>query len=91
MPKSPALTGKTVINTLENIHFRVVRQKSSHVQIKHEDGCLVTIAIHAGKTIGRGVQFNPTQCGTYNRRVHSAGLIISYDTISRKPITAVCN
>lgn len=30
----------------------MVRQKGSHVQMKHDDGRLVTIPVHAGKTIG---------------------------------------
>ncbi|MBD6615971.1 type II toxin-antitoxin system HicA family toxin [Komarekiella sp. 'clone 1'] len=52
MPKLPKLAGKTVINILKKIGFEVVRQKGSHVQMKHDDGRLVTIPVHAGKTIG---------------------------------------
>ncbi|MEH2212861.1 type II toxin-antitoxin system HicA family toxin [Nostoc sp.] len=55
MPKLPVLTGKTVINALEKIGFQTVRQKGSHVQMQHEDGRLVTIPVHAGKTIGKGL------------------------------------
>jgi predicted RNA binding protein YcfA (HicA-like mRNA interferase family) len=55
MPKLPSLTGKTVIKALEKVGFQVVRQKGSHVQMEHEDGRLVTIPVHAGKTIGRGL------------------------------------
>ncbi|MFN6529613.1 type II toxin-antitoxin system HicA family toxin [Nostoc sp. ChiSLP03a] len=55
MPKLPVLTGKTVIHTLEKIGFQAVRQKGSHVQMQHEDGRLVTIPVHAGKTIGKGL------------------------------------
>jgi predicted RNA binding protein YcfA (HicA-like mRNA interferase family) len=55
MPKLPVLTGKTVINTLEKIGFQAVRQKGSHVQMEREDGLLVTIPVHAGKTIGKGL------------------------------------
>ncbi|MEH2468512.1 type II toxin-antitoxin system HicA family toxin [Nostoc sp.] len=51
MPKLPVLTGKTVINALEKIGFQAVRQKGSHVE--HENGRLVTIPVHAGKTIGK--------------------------------------
>ncbi|MEI1376428.1 type II toxin-antitoxin system HicA family toxin [Nostoc sp. UHCC 0926] len=53
MPKLPVLTGKTVINALEKIGFQAVRQKGSHVQMEREDGRLVTIPVHAGKTIGK--------------------------------------
>ncbi|MEH1895809.1 MAG: type II toxin-antitoxin system HicA family toxin [Nostoc sp.] len=55
MPKLPVLTGKTVINALEKIGFKAVRQKGSHVQMEREDGRLVTIPLHAGKTIGKGL------------------------------------
>ncbi|MBW4612356.1 MAG: type II toxin-antitoxin system HicA family toxin [Desmonostoc vinosum HA7617-LM4] len=55
MPKLPSLTGKAIINIVEEIGFQVVRQKGNHVQMKHEDGCTLTIPVHAGKTIGRGL------------------------------------
>ncbi|MEH2268064.1 MAG: type II toxin-antitoxin system HicA family toxin [Nostoc sp.] len=32
-----------------------MRQKGSHVQMEREDGRLVTIPVHAGKTIGKGL------------------------------------
>lgn len=55
MPKLPSLTGTKVISTLEKIGFQMVRQKGSHVQMENDNGRLVTIPIHAGKTIGRGL------------------------------------
>jgi predicted RNA binding protein YcfA (HicA-like mRNA interferase family) len=55
MPKLPALTGNTVISVLENAGFQVIRQKGSHVRMIHADGRVVTIPVHAGKTIGRGL------------------------------------
>ena len=55
MPKLPALTGNIVISTLRNVGFQVIRQKGSHVRMIHEDGRVVTIPVHAGKTIGRGL------------------------------------
>ena len=55
MPKLPALTAKIVINAIEKIGFQAVRQKGSHVQMQHDDGRLVTIPVHAGKTIGKGL------------------------------------
>lgn len=51
MPKLPALTGNTVINSLEKVGFQVIRQKGSHVRMLHADGRVVTIPVHAGKTI----------------------------------------
>ncbi|WP_341530646.1 type II toxin-antitoxin system HicA family toxin [Nostoc sp. UHCC 0302] len=55
MPKLPSLTGKAVINAFEKERFQAVLPKGSHVQMGHEDGRLVTIPVHAGKTIGRGL------------------------------------
>lgn len=55
MPKLPALTSDAVINALKKIGFQIVRQKGSHVRMQHEDGRVVTVPVHAGKTIGRGL------------------------------------
>jgi predicted RNA binding protein YcfA (HicA-like mRNA interferase family) len=55
MPHLPMLKGREVIAALERAGFRVVRQKGSHVRLKHEDGRVVTVPIHAGQTIGRGL------------------------------------
>lgn len=52
MPKLPALRGNEVIRVLEKVGFQVIRQKGSHVRMKHEDGRVVTIPVHASKTIG---------------------------------------
>ncbi|MGF1674771.1 MAG: type II toxin-antitoxin system HicA family toxin [Rivularia sp. (in: cyanobacteria)] len=40
---------------MEKIGFEVVRQKGSHVRMQHTDGRVVTIPIHAGKTLGKGL------------------------------------
>ena len=55
MPKLPALRGNEVIRVLGKVGFQVIRQKGSHVRMKHEDGRVVTIPVHAGKTIGLGL------------------------------------
>ena len=54
MPKLPALRGNEVIRVLGKVGFQVI-QKGSHVRMKHEDGRVVTIPVHAGKTIGIGL------------------------------------
>jgi predicted RNA binding protein YcfA (HicA-like mRNA interferase family) len=53
--KLPNSTGEELISALEKIDFRVVRQKGSHVRMKHEDGRVVSIPVHARKTIGKGL------------------------------------
>jgi len=55
MAKLPDLTSKELIAALTKIGFQNVRQKGSHVRMKHEDGRVVTIAVHSGKTIGKGL------------------------------------
>jgi predicted RNA binding protein YcfA (HicA-like mRNA interferase family) len=55
MSRLPILSGKKVIKALEQIGFEVVRQKGSHVRLKHEDGRVVTVPVHAGQDISRGL------------------------------------
>ncbi|WP_225896043.1 type II toxin-antitoxin system HicA family toxin [Dendronalium phyllosphericum] len=40
---------------MKKIEFQVRRQKGSHVQMESENGRLVTIPVHPGKTISRGL------------------------------------
>ena len=35
--------------------FQIVRQRGSHVRIKHADGRVVTVPVHPGQDIGRGL------------------------------------
>ena len=55
MAKLPDITSKELISALIKIGFQNVRQKGSHVRIKHEDGRVVTIPVHSGKTLGKGL------------------------------------
>jgi predicted RNA binding protein YcfA (HicA-like mRNA interferase family) len=55
MSRLPILSGRKVIRALEQIGFEVVRQKGSHVRLKHEDGRVVTVPVHAGQDISRGL------------------------------------
>ena len=55
MPRLPILSGRKVIRALEQIGFEVVRQKGSHVRLKHEDGRVVTVPVHVGQDISRGL------------------------------------
>jgi predicted RNA binding protein YcfA (HicA-like mRNA interferase family) len=55
MSRLPILSGRKVIKALEQIGFEVVRQKGSHVRLKHEDGRVVTVPVHAGQDISRGL------------------------------------
>jgi predicted RNA binding protein YcfA (HicA-like mRNA interferase family) len=55
MAKLPDLASKELIAALTKIGFESVRQKGSHVRMKHEDGRVVTIPVHSGKTLGKGL------------------------------------
>lgn len=55
MAKLPNLTGGELIAALQKIGFQITRQKGSHVRLKHEDSRVVSIPVHAQKTIGKGL------------------------------------
>lgn len=44
-----------VIRALENIGFRQIRQKGSHLFMRHPDGRTTMITIHPGENIGKGM------------------------------------
>ena len=52
MPKLPVISGKELIKAFEKIDFSFIRQKGSHVIMKHQDGRVVTIPLH--KVIKKG-------------------------------------
>lgn len=49
MTKLPTITGEELIAALEKVGFYIVRQKGSHVRMKHEDNRVVSIPSHIGK------------------------------------------
>lgn len=53
MAKPPNLTGGELIVALQKVGFQIARQKGSHVRLKHEDNRVVSIPVHAQKTIGQ--------------------------------------
>lgn len=57
MTKLPTLTGNQVIRALEKVGFEVIRQKGSHVRLRHTEHQqrVATIPTHPGKNIGRGL------------------------------------
>ncbi|MEM8722155.1 MAG: type II toxin-antitoxin system HicA family toxin [Cyanobacteria bacterium P01_G01_bin.39] len=55
MPKLPTVTAKETISALEKIGFQVVRQKGSHVRMKHKDNRVVTIPVHGNQNLGKGL------------------------------------
>jgi predicted RNA binding protein YcfA (HicA-like mRNA interferase family) len=55
MPHLPTLKAEQVITALERTGFQVVRQRGSHLCLRHEDGRVVTVPAHKGQDIGRGL------------------------------------
>ena len=49
------LPARKVIRALENIGFRQIRQKGSHLFMRHPDGRTTLITIHPGERIGKGM------------------------------------
>jgi len=55
MSKLPILKGGELIKILESMGFKKVRQKGSHVRLKHDDGRVTTVPIHKGRDIPKGL------------------------------------
>ena len=55
MTQLPRLTGREVIAALGKAGFGVVRVKGSHHRLRHADGRVTTVPVHAGETIGPGL------------------------------------
>ena len=49
------IPAKKVIKLLNKIGFEVVRQRGSHVILKHPDGRVTVVSVHSGEDIGRGL------------------------------------
>ena len=49
------IPAKKVIKVLNKIGFEVVRQRGSHVILKHPDGRVTVVPVHSGEDIGRGL------------------------------------
>ena len=55
MARLPVLKGEELIEILKKMGFRIVRQKGSHVRLKHPDGRVTTVPVHKGKNIPKGL------------------------------------
>ncbi len=51
----PMLKASEVIKALEKHGFVTVRQKGSHVRLRHEDGRVTSVPNHPGQDIGKGL------------------------------------
>ncbi len=53
--KLPLLDAKELIKILNRMGFEIIRQKGSHIYMKHKDGRATIVPMHAGRDIGRGL------------------------------------
>ncbi len=49
------LPAEKIIKILNRIGFQKVRQRGSHLILKHSDGRLTVVPVHPGEQIGRGL------------------------------------
>ncbi len=55
MSKILPLHAKKVVKALENIGFKQIRQKGSHLFLQHPDGRATIVPVHPTEKIGRGM------------------------------------
>ena len=55
MSQIPSLTGEQIIKALDKAGFQAIRQRGSHVYLKHQDGRSTVVPVHKGDTIGHGL------------------------------------
>jgi predicted RNA binding protein YcfA (HicA-like mRNA interferase family) len=55
MTRLPSLEGEKIVKALGKAGFQVLRQKGSHIYLKHPDGRATVVPIHKGEIVGRGL------------------------------------
>jgi predicted RNA binding protein YcfA (HicA-like mRNA interferase family) len=53
--KLKPVEAKIVIKALIRVGFQPVRQRGSHLLMKHPDGSNTVIPVHSGEELGRGI------------------------------------
>ena len=51
----PHPRGRELIRALQRVGFIVMRVRGSHHQLRHPDGRVTTVPVHAGETIGNNM------------------------------------
>ena len=54
-PKLPALRAVRMVAILRRHGFEPVRQSGGHLVLRHADGRRVTVPVHSGRDLGRGL------------------------------------
>jgi predicted RNA binding protein YcfA (HicA-like mRNA interferase family) len=55
VPKLSVIEGRELIAALHKAGFEPARQRGSHILLRHPDGRVATIPVHAGEELGRGL------------------------------------
>ena len=55
MTRLPRLTGQEVVRALSRAGFEVLRQRGSHLFLKHADGRATVVPTHSGEVLGSGI------------------------------------
>lgn len=55
MTRLAPVPARRVLRALEELGFQVVRQKGSHVFLRHPDGRTTVVPVHPGEDIGKGL------------------------------------
>jgi predicted RNA binding protein YcfA (HicA-like mRNA interferase family) len=55
MTKLPQVNGEQVVKALGKAGFQVLRQKGSHIYLKHLNGRATVVPVHKGESVGKGL------------------------------------
>jgi len=55
MSRLPVLDASELLYALKKAGFEITRQRGSHARLRHPDGRVLTVPVHAGQDIGRGL------------------------------------
>ena len=71
MSKLPILKAENLVKALKKEGFESVRQRGSHLRLKHPDGRVVTIPIHQGQV--QDHPYSASLIGSPSSRVYISG------------------
>ncbi len=83
MTRLPSLNGEQIIQALGKTGFQVLRQKGSHIYLKHPDGRATVVPVHKGESVReRTAEKNNT-----GRRLRKRGIseVTLMDRTAAKP------
>ena len=52
MTRLPSVRGELIVKALSKAGFEILRQKGSHVYLRHRDGRATVVPVHKGENVG---------------------------------------